>query len=183
MEQGDLLRLLVAALEDSGTPYAIGGSVASIAFGEPRSTLDIDVVTALDAERLEQLQRHFPAPEFHFDLVAAKAAVQRGEPFNIIHPTSGMKIDVFSDRDEVARSQIERGRRLAALPGLTAVFSAPEELIVKKLQYFAMGGSDKHLRDIRAMLEISADEIDLDRLGMWVERLGLEDEWSRVQER
>ncbi len=109
------------------------------------------------------------------DVEAASAAVRRGEQFNIIHPGSGLKIDVFSDKDEVAQSQIERGRRLPALPGLTAVFSSAEELIVKKLQYYRLGESDKHLRDVRAMLDISGEEIDLDRVQEWVDRLDLAD--------
>ncbi len=107
--------------------------------------------------------------------------MRQGAQFNIIHPTSGLKIDVFPDKkDEVARSQIERGRRLPALPGPTAVFSSAEELIVKKLQYYRLGGSDKHLRDVRAMLDISGREIDLERIGEWVDRLDLSEEWSLV---
>jgi hypothetical protein len=94
-----------------------------------------------------------------------------------------MKIDVISDRkDEVAKSQIERSRRLPALPGLTATFSAAEELIVKKLQYYQLGGSDKHLRDVRAMLDISGADIDTGRVQEWGDRLGLGDVWVMVSD-
>ena len=102
---------------------------------------------------------------------------------SVFHFSSGMKIAFFSDKkDAVARSQIERGRRLPALPGLTAVFSSTEELIVKKLQYYQLGGSDKHLRDVRAMLEISGEEIDLGRIGEWVDRLDLAEVWALVSD-
>ena len=94
-----------------------------------------------------------------------------------------MKIDVFSDkRDEVAKSQIERSRRLPALPGFTASFSPAEELIVKKMQYYQLGGSDKHLRDVRAMLDISGADIDVGRIQDWVDRLGLGDVWGMVSD-
>jgi hypothetical protein len=145
----DLLRLLVAALEEMNIPYAIGGSVASIAYGEPRATLDIDVVTSMEPSIVDAFCGRFSPDDFYVDADAATQAVDEGGQFDIIHGASGHKIDVFSDRqDKVARSQIERGRTLPALPGLTAVFSPPEELVVKKLQYYRMGGSDKHLRDI-----------------------------------
>lgn len=85
-----------------------------------------------------------------------RSPVRRGEQFNIIHPGSGLKIDVFSDKDE--------------------------ELIVKKLQYYRLGESDKHLRDIRAMIEISGEEIDLDRVQEWVDRLDLADVWALVSD-
>jgi hypothetical protein len=179
----ELLRHLVAALEDVGVPYAIGGSMASIAYGEPRATLDIDVVVSLRSENLGAFCEHFPPGDFYLSRDAARIAIRGGAQFNIIHPASGMKIDVFSDKaDAVSRSQIERGRRLQALEGLTAVFSSAEELIVKKLQYYQLGASDKHLRDVRSMLDISAEEIDLERIEDWVERLGLLEEWALVSD-
>lgn len=184
MGADELLRYLVTVLEEIGVPYAIGGSIASIAYGEPRATLDIDVVASLTAESLAAFCERFPPADFYLSLEAADAAIREGGQFNIIHPSSGMKIDVFSDKqDAVARSQVERGRRLPALPGLTAVFSSPEELIVKKLQYYQLGGSDKHLRDVRAMLEISREEIDLGRIGEWIGRLDLAEAWALVSDR
>lgn len=182
MGADDLLRHLVTALEEAGVSYAVGGSMASIVYGEPRSTLDIDVVASFDADKLADFCSRFPPSDFYLDPDAASTAVRLGGQFNIIHPDSGMKIDVFSDQDEIARSQIERGRRLPALPGLTAVFSPAEELIVKKLQYYRMGESDKHLRDVRAMLDISIEEIDLERVRKWVERLDLADLWELVSD-
>lgn len=183
MPADELLRFLVAALEDVGVPYALGGSIASIAYGEPRATLDIDVIASLDAENLAAFCARFPPEDFYLDADAAAEAVREGAQFNIIHPASGMKIDVFSEsKDEVAKSQIERSRRLPALPGLTAAFSAAEELIVKKMQYYQLGGSDKHLRDVRAMLDISGADIDLGRIQEWVDRLGLDDVWRMVSD-
>lgn len=183
MPADELLRHLVAALEDVGVPYALGGSIASIAYGEPRATLDIDVIASLDTGNLAAFCAHFPPEDFYLDPDAAAEAVRNGDQFNIIHPSSGMKIDVFSDRkDEVAKSQIERSRRLPALPGLTAAFSAAEELIVKKMQYYQLGHSDKHLRDVRAMLDISGAEIDVGRIQEWVDRLGLGDVWMMVSD-
>ena len=48
----DLIELFVAPLEAAGiTDYMISGSVASIEYGEPRATLDIDLVLLIDAAR------------------------------------------------------------------------------------------------------------------------------------
>lgn len=76
MGADELLRYLVTALEEVGVPYAIGGSIASIAYGEPRSTLDIDVVASLDATTVVGFCRRFPPGDFYLDLEAASAAVQ-----------------------------------------------------------------------------------------------------------
>lgn len=49
------LEPVVAALEDLGVRYRVGGSVASSALGVPRSTLDVDLVCELGvAELLER---------------------------------------------------------------------------------------------------------------------------------
>ena len=182
MAGDELLRHLVSVLEELDIPYALAGSIASIAYGEPRATLDIDVVVELAESSIAALSQRFPAPDYYMDAEAAVDAVRRGSQFTIIHPSSGLKVDVFPERDEVAVSQLARRRRMAALPGLTATFSPPEELILKKLIYYEAGGSDKHLRDIRAMLDVSADEIEQDRVTSWADRLGLADLWALVSQ-
>ena len=59
MELHDLLERLVAVLERLKIPYLITGSVAAMAYGEPRLTNDIDVVVDLDEARAVSLRRHF----------------------------------------------------------------------------------------------------------------------------
>ncbi|CAN5795741.1 hypothetical protein BH23GEM11_BH23GEM11_19020 [soil metagenome] len=63
---------------------------------------------------------------------------------------------------------------------MEAYLSPPEELIIKKLQYFRDGGSEKHARDIRSMLTISPDQIDHDRLEQLVDSCNLRETWSAV---
>ena len=178
MRAADLLHHLVSVLEDLELPYALAGSIASMAYGEPRATLDIDVVVRLDPADVDRLKPRFPSEEFYLDVEAARLAIANGSQFNIIHPGSGLKIDVFVEGDDVERVQIEDRRRMPALPGLTATFSPPEELILKKLLYYRDGGSEKHLRDVRAMLEISGDAIDVDRIVRGAKDLGLLEIWG-----
>jgi hypothetical protein len=57
----------------------------------------------------------------------------------------------------------------------------PEYVIVRKLEYFREGGSEKHLRDIRAMLAVSGELLDRAALQEWISRLNLKTEWERCQ--
>ena len=43
----ELLKTIVDVLEDLQIPYLVTGAVASIAYGEPRLTNDIDIVADL----------------------------------------------------------------------------------------------------------------------------------------
>lgn len=47
-----------------------------------------------------------------------------------------------------------------------------------QLEYIREGGSEKHLLDIAAMLRVSSELLDHDRLESWIARLGLEEQWE-----
>jgi hypothetical protein len=54
-------------------------------------------------------------------------------------------------------------------------------VILKKLEYYKQGGSTKHLEDVRSMLRVSPEEIDMNYLNRWVAELGLADPWKEAQ--
>lgn len=169
----ELLVHLTGTLEKLEIPYAIGGSLAAIAYGEPRFTRDIDVVVALRIDDIPGLRASFPPEEYYLDEEAAGQAVREASQFNIIHPRSGFKIDLYVAADRIARNQIARARLLPTGRDRSALFSPPEELILKKLEFFEAGGSDKHLRDVKAILSISVEELDQEYLRHEAERAGL----------
>ena len=95
MNQAELLRYLVEAFEALGIDYMISGSQASIYYGEPRFTQDIDVVADVTPGHVPALLERFPFPEFYLSEDPAREAIQARGQFNIIHPASGLKIDAL----------------------------------------------------------------------------------------
>ena len=181
MDQGNLLRKLLESLESAGVEYILVGSVASAAFGEPRLTLDIDVVAALTPARLPRFLACFPEPEYYVSREAATDAVERRRQFNIIHPASGLKVDVIVKKaDEFDRSRFRRKRNLAIFHDRTAFVASPEDVIVKKMEYFQRGGSEKHLRDIAGIIKISGKELDIVHIERWASRKGLAEIWRAI---
>jgi hypothetical protein len=174
----------VDALERLGVPYMLVGSLASIAYGEPRLTQDIDIVVALSEHDVHAFCAAFPDPEFYVSEPAVRDAVRRRFPFNVIHPTSGNKIDFMLPRDdEWGSGQIERRRRVRILPDREAFAASPEDVILGKLWYYAEGGSEKHLRDITGMLCATDTKVDRNEVARWAARLGLQDIWQAVLDR
>jgi len=49
------------------------------------------------------------------------------------------------------------------------------------LEYFREGGSEKHVRDTRAMIAVSGDGMNHVELDAWIRRRGLEAVWSHVR--
>src|SRR5689334_21124647 len=93
MEQPELLQYTIEVLERLGITYMVVGSIASAVYGEPRSTLDIDVVVAPTATELEQLCPAFVEHSFYVSKEAARDALRARSSFNVLLPTSGNKID------------------------------------------------------------------------------------------
>lgn len=181
MELSELLRVLTSVLDRLAVPYLITGSMATIAYGEPRLTNDIDVVAALRLDQVEEFCRSFPAPDFYCSPAAVREAVERHFQFYILHPASGLKVDVIIPADtEFNRSRLGRGERLHAAADLIVWFVSPEDAILKKLEHYKGGGSDKHLRDIASVLKIRGERLDYAYLATWAEKLGVADLWRNV---
>ena len=181
MEQHELLQFVVECLEKLKIRYLITGSIASMAYGEPRLTNDIDIVADMDQNHAQKVKDCFPEADFYLEIESIKKAVRQRHQFNIIHPSSGLKIDIMiPDQDGFNRSRFARTKRLNISETRTAEFAAPEDVIIKKLEYYQEGGSDKHLRDIAGMMKISEALIDVAYLDDWTEKLGLSALWKSV---
>src|SRR5215217_2901841 len=173
MEQFDLLHYVVGVLERIGLRYFVTGSMATIFFGEPRFTNDIDIVVDLPSDRIPELCAAFPAPEFYLSEEAVRRAVSRRGQFNIIHPSSGLKVDVMVPADSpFNRSRFTRTKKVKPAPDFDAVFSSAEDVILKKMESYREGGSEKHLRDIAGVLKISGERLDRDYIAEWADRMG-----------
>ncbi len=184
MTQAELLRHVANVFEDLGVTYMIGGSQASVYYGEARFTQDIDLVTDLKLEHVPALVDRFPAAEFYMNAEAAREAVETRGQFNIIHPSSGLKVDVFVNKDtDYDRLRLDRRQRLPLVPGREAYFARPEDIILYKMLYFREGRSDVHVRDILGILRVSGPEIDTTYVAEWAERLGLNAIWDAVLKR
>jgi len=184
LNQAELLRYAVEVLEGQKLAYLIVGSFARAVYGEPRLTHDIDIVLQLQLDAVDRLCGAFPPPEFYVSCPAAREAVSTRGQFKVIHPASGNKIDFMIAKDDAwGRSQLARRGRKPILPDREACVAAPEDVILGKLWYYREGGSEKHLRDIAAMLQVSGELIDKAYIDRWAQELGFTEEWQAVLKR
>jgi hypothetical protein len=181
MEQLDILRHAVEALERMKVPYVIVGSIASIAYGESRFTQDIDIIAAFEMKHIDELLTSFPQDEFYVSESAIRDAIRTSFQFNVIHPTSGNKIDFILPRgDQWASIQMGRGRPVRLFPDRDVMIAAPEDVILGKLWYFAEGGGDRHLRDIAGILRVTGDGVNRSEVERWAMTLGYLEIWQQI---
>jgi hypothetical protein len=177
------MQLVADFFESRQIPYRVVGSMASMAYGEPRFTNDIDIVAELRDEHIAPLCAAFQAPDFYVSEMAVRNAVSKRSQFNIIHPASGLKVDVIASPDtEFARSEASRSRRLVKQGQYSVWFGSPEDVLLGKLLYYQLSGgvSDKHLRDIGGIIKIQDVKLDKGYIESWVIKLGLQAEWALV---
>lgn len=99
MEQSDLLQFVVGVLDRNNIRYLVTGSVAGMFYGEPRLTNDIDIVVQPFPNHLRGFCSSFPEDEYYLSEEAVREANTARGQFNIIHPASGLKVDVIVAED------------------------------------------------------------------------------------
>ena len=142
MSPADAFEPLRAALEREGIRYAVGGSWASTAFGEPRFTNDVDVLAEFTEENVGRFLGSLP-DAFYNDAEEALAAIRQGRSFNVIYMPMAFKFDLFPaaaftiGREELDRSIYLSDTGLAKAP---TPFVTPEDILLAKLFWFRSGG-------------------------------------------
>ena len=158
-------------------PHTVGGSIASSFAGEPRSTVDIDMVAAIEERHVEALVSALSG-EFYIDADALRRAIQTRSSANLIHHATQLKVDLFvaggtplDDRQLSRRLTVDlgEGRRLYVHP--------PEDILLQKLRWYRLGGgvSDRQWRDITAIVRVQGNRLDREYLVEGAGILGVSD--------
>jgi len=104
--------------------------------------------------------------------------------FNLLHISEGVKADIIlPSRSEFDQSRLARRRPVPVGARGEVILASPEDAILKKMEYFREGGSEKHLRDIAGVLKIYSEPIDRSYIEHWAARLEVLDIWSLILKR
>jgi hypothetical protein len=85
---------VIRALERLEVPYMVVGGFAAILYGEPRLTIDVDILVDIKWEHITPLVKAFPIPDYYISKEAIQDSIRRSYPFNVIQPTTGAKVDL-----------------------------------------------------------------------------------------
>ena len=174
--------LFLLPLERMALPYMVVGSFACVAYGVVRDTRDVDIVLTMTLRDAAQIAAAYPLEEFYCPLeetlIEEASRRQRGQ-FNVIHHDTGFKADFFLSGDDALNRWAFTHRRRFPIDHQPVWVAPPEHVVINKLEFYREGGSDKHLRDIRVIMQFT--ELDRLLLAEEISRRGLMDPWLRCQ--
>ncbi len=156
--------ILAEALEACGVRYLVGGSLASAVSGEPRSTVDVDLVVELTEKDVEPLISLL-GDRFHADADVIRRAIRDRSSANVIHLATSTKVDLFiCGGSPVDNEQMERRQRVKVStdPEAWLYVYTPEDILLQKLRWYRMGNevSERHWNDIRGIVLVQGDRLD-----------------------
>jgi predicted nucleotidyltransferase len=180
------------ALDEIGAPYMIVGAFGGTIFGITRATNDIDIIVDLHEKDFEALSQKFPLPRYYADPEMIRNSVEMGIMFNIIDSTEGVKADLVPLKRE-PEYELAFDRRIRETftdendKSFEAWVAQPTDIIIGKLQAWNEGRSDKHPKDVFAILFFclsgySDYKVDLDEITNEARRLGQEtlEMWNKT---
>lgn len=176
----DVLKEVITKFELESIDYFMVGSMATMYYGQPRFTRDLNLVVRLRPRQVFRFENLFPLSDFYCPPIdVIQDEVNRKGSFNLIHQASGIKVDIVLDKEtEFYKSEFTRRQKVKITEGLVVYLASPEDLIIKKLDYYREGQSEKHLSDIRDLImNVPLDEAYLQN---WVSKLGLQAEWEKI---
>lgn len=183
MQDPDFISLFVAPLEAAGIKYMITGSVASSIYGEPRNTLDIDLVVLPDSHQVNQFPSLFDEEEFYLpptDVIAIESRREVNGHFNIIHHKTGLKADIYLSANHPCLHWAFANLRRVRTPLCEINIAPPEYVILHKLGFYKESQHQRHLRDIAGMIE--QQDLDQTYLSQQIISLNLTNEWQTAKQ-
>jgi len=192
MSMLDFYIRVAKALDEIGAPYMIVGAFGGTIFGITRATNDIDIIVDLHEKDFEALSQKFPLPRYYADPEMIRNSVEMGIMFNIIDSTEGVKADLVPLKRE-PEYQLAFDRRIRETftdendKTFEAWVAQPTDIIIGKLQAWNEGRSDKHPKDVFAILFFclsgySDYKVDLNEIASEARRLGQEtlEMWNKT---
>jgi hypothetical protein len=131
-ELSQVTLVVIQAFEALNIQYRIGGSLASSALGVPRASIDADLVADVRIEHADPLAACLQ-PSFYASANMIRDAVRQRGSFNVLHISTGFKVDVFVVKDRPFDRQAfarHTDRPWLGDSSRTVAFSTAEDVIL-----------------------------------------------------
>ena len=179
-EQGHVFGSIIDVLEAAGAVYAIWGGLASVAYGEPRFTQDMDVLVRGDSLPVELVVRRLREGHFYVDEAVVGGRTIEGGFFNVIHEHYAIKVDFYVPVELELLALVAERVYLPFDEMRRAAYVTAEGVIGAKLRAYVESGSTRHLDDIAGIVRVQGGRLDVRRLDQRAAQLGCYGVWRGI---
>jgi hypothetical protein len=165
---------MIDALNASGTPYMLVGSLSSNYYGVARATRDADFVVQFSNEAAAEIARRLgPSiildPQIQFETITGTSryvARLADHPF---------KIELFLLSEDAHDQERFDRRRPARILDREAFIPTPEDVLITKLRWSRRGKRAKDIEDVRNVISVQASRLDWEYVHKWCREHGTRD--------
>ncbi len=163
-----VFKKLDQAAQEADTKIVIMGGIAVSIYALPRTTLDIDGVIDVEESSTPRFLEAAAKQGFQWDRKNPLKSIKELPFITLLHPSTGVYIDLFLAQNDFQRSAISRSRTVKVSDIQFEVMS-PEDLILVKL----ISDRPRDTEDVRGILVENADNLDYAYLNRWSNYLGI----------
>lgn len=180
MTEQELLRDCLRRLNSRDLAYMLTGSMASNAWGIPRTTHDLDFVVQLPPSQIATFVEAFRSEDYFVDEAMVRSAYQPPNQFNVIHIPSALKVDFWMLKaDEFEREMFRRKLKDAWL-GEPVWIATAEDVVLHKLYWNKLTPSDRQLGDVAGVVAVQKGKLDEAYLRRWSTELSVTAELEKA---
>jgi hypothetical protein len=174
----EILKLVCTFLNEEGVVYVVVGGLAVLFYGIPRTTMDIDIIIAMDMPKVKRFVEILKENDFFADEEDIKVAFEEESHATIEDKTSMIRLDIKGIYNENDQITLKR-RRKVRLADFEFYVASPEDIIANKLLF----GSEQDVKDAEGIYARQFDNLDMAYLEERCARLEVNEEFSSMKRR
>ncbi|HWL95522.1 MAG TPA: hypothetical protein VNT79_18535 [Phycisphaerae bacterium] len=179
----DVLTVVCDALDVLAIPHAVTGAIVSSVYGEPVSSLDVEICLRMSPASARKLAHALP-PRFYRDEEAMAAASSSGSMANLIDVSTGLKVDLsVLPAEPYYDSVMDRRRKVPYGPGGRSFWTvSPEDIILMKLLWRRDSRSQKQWENALSVVRAQKARLEWKYLHVWAKRLDLSNDLESLRD-
>lgn len=179
----DAISATVAALDGTGIPYAITGSIASGIYGEPIPSQDVDIGIRMTRAQAEELDSRLPQ-RFYRSAERMVIAAENAELCNLIDADTGLKVDLCVLASTPFYDSVMARRALKSLGagGPEYYMVTAEDVILMKLVWRKDTRSAKQWENALSVARVQGARMDWKYMFEQARALDIEDDLVKLRD-
>ena len=177
----EVIALVTNALDRQGVVYAVTGSVASGIYGEPVTSIDVDIAVRMTPDQAAEVAQRL-RPRFYADADMLRQAARDCSLANLIDQQTTLKVDISVLENTPYHEEVLKRRTRISYPGSDTSFwvVSKEDIILMKLLWRRDSRSRKQWENALGVVQVQGHRLDWPYLRCWAQRLGVEEDLDQL---